>query len=251
MLSQTQTLNYLKNQYVFRIFCNIFTMISEYFITLKKYMVQYAPYTIKDEVIYFDFETTGLNPYHNKIIEYCFLIEDDDESQISDIIDPEEKIEKKITDITGIHPDMFENKQNINNHIMTIYNFINGTYQNSIFRTDKKYLVAHNANGFDSIFLERELSKAKLINKNITTKNFVYVDTLLLARKLLPELKSHSLSSLAKHFKVNEGTHRATSDVLCLKNVYIHLLKELGNNYNLPYTYYSEYPQEVVNYYSF
>ena len=251
MLTKSQTFNYLKDQYIFRLFCNIFTMISEYFIILKKYVIKYSPNTIKDEVIYFDFETTGLNPYHNKIIEYCFLIEDEDESQISDIVDPEEKIEKKITDITGIHPDMFENKQNIDYHIEDIYNFINGTYKNSIFRTDKKYLVAHNAIGFDSIFLERELSKAKDLNKNITTKNFVYVDTLLLARKLLPELKSHTLSSLANHYEVSTGTHRALSDVLCLKNVYMHLLKELGNKQKLSYSYYIEYPQEVVNYYSF
>ena len=55
------------------------------------------------------------------------MIQDDDETEISDIVDPEEKIEKKITDITGIHPDMFEGKENIDQHIQKIYNFINGT----------------------------------------------------------------------------------------------------------------------------
>ena len=29
----------------------------------------------KEKVIYYDFETTGLNQYHDKIIEYAFMTE--------------------------------------------------------------------------------------------------------------------------------------------------------------------------------
>jgi len=29
-----------------------------------------------NDLIYFDFETTGLNPYHDKIIEYAFIQEE-------------------------------------------------------------------------------------------------------------------------------------------------------------------------------
>ena len=100
-------------------------LIFNYMSLAKEKLIEFNPNVDKDEVIYFDFETTGLNPYHNKIIEYCFMIEDNDYSEISDIVDPEEKIEKKITDITNIHPDMFEGKDNIDAHILKIYNFAN------------------------------------------------------------------------------------------------------------------------------
>ena len=143
---------------------------------------------------------------------------------------------------------MFENKTNIDNHIMSIYNFINGNFKNNIFSLEKKYLVAHNAITFDSIFLEKELKKAKKINKNITSHNFVYLDTLLLARKLLPQLRSHSLASLAKYYDVKTGTHRATSDVECLKTIYHKLLIDLSKEKNIPHTYFMDYPQEVYKY---
>ena len=32
------------------------------------------------DLIYFDFETTGLDPYHDKIIEYAFIQEEEDET---------------------------------------------------------------------------------------------------------------------------------------------------------------------------
>ena len=53
-------------------------------------------YSMKDgeETIYYDFETTGLNPFNNKVIEYAFLREDSSEL-ISSLIDPETKFEKK------------------------------------------------------------------------------------------------------------------------------------------------------------
>ena len=90
-----------------------------------------------NDLIYFDFETTGLNPYHDQIIEYSFIQEEDepydlnDEESykhntfITDLVNPMKKFEKKITDITGIHPDELEEKTDIKSHILNIMNFIN------------------------------------------------------------------------------------------------------------------------------
>ena len=59
------------------------------------------------DLIYFDFETTGLNPYHDKIIEYAFIQEEDETYDINDkdsyknntyiteLINPNQKFEKK------------------------------------------------------------------------------------------------------------------------------------------------------------
>ena len=244
-------MNTVKNLYIIRVFLNILQTSSLYYENTKERIIKYAPNIVKDEIIYFDFETTGLNPFHDKIIEYCFMLSSDDNIQISDIVNPEQKIEKKITDITGIHPDMFNGKTSIDSHILNIYNFINGTYKNSIFSVEKKFLVAHNGLVFDKIFLERAVSKLKELNNNVTTSNFVYIDTLLLARKLLPNLKSHSLASLAKHYNVSSGTHRASSDVLCLKTVYEKMIDELANQNKISSCYYFKYPQKVVDFISY
>lgn len=249
MSSSTNYRMYQNN--LFRMLQTMFSFITLKLTQFRDLVFQYSSNIVLDEVIFFDFETTGLNPYHCKIIEYCFMVNDDENLEISDIVDPEEKIEKIITNITGIHPDMFEGKLPINEHIHTIYNFINGTYKNSIFNNERKYLVAHNCHGFDKIFLERALFDYKQINPNATTSNFVYVDSLLLARKLLPQLKSHSMASLAKHYKISEGGHRAKSDVICLKKVYHNLLVELSNELKLPVQYFNQYPQVVVDYTAF
>jgi DNA polymerase III alpha subunit (gram-positive type) len=244
--------NYRIHQnYLFRVFQTIFSFITLKLTQIRNLIFQYSSNIVLDEVIFFDFETTGLNPYHSKIIEYCFIVNNDENSGISDIVDPEEKIDKIITDITGIHPDMFEGKLPINEHIHIIYNFINGTYKNSVFSNERKYLVAHNCHGFDKIFLERALFDYKQNNANATTSNFIYVDSLLLARKLLPQLRSHSMASLAKHYKISEGGHRAKTDVLCLKKVYQNLLVDLSNELKLPVQYFNQYPQVVVDYTAF
>lgn len=248
MISPT-TMNYLKNLYISRVIINILEIISLKYNDFKHNFIQFSPNIVKDQTIYYDFETTGLNPYHDKIIEYCFMIEDGSTNNyIQSIVDPECKIDKKITDITGIHPDMFDNQKSIFHHIPKIYHYICEDINNSVFNVKRSYLIAHNNTVFDKIFLEKELHNYKKNHIDINTNNIYHIDSLLLARKLLPELKSHSLLSLSKHFQIDKGNHRAQSDVSCLRNIYINLLKIIAEQNNLPYTYYLENPELVYRF---
>lgn len=248
------SINYIKNLYIYRVILNIIQLICEYLTIAKHSIIQYAPNIVKDEIIYFDFETTGLNPFHDKIIEYSFMIDDDTENTfISELVNPETKMEKKITEITGIHPDMLENKKNINTHIEKIYNFISGVYNKSCFYSEKKYLVAHNATTFDKIFLNRELNcfktRTQLAHKRSPyLKNIYYIDSLLLARKIIPGLYSYSLKSLCKEFNISPGTHRALDDVIALKNVFERLLNILSKNMNVSVYYLKENPGIILDY---
>jgi DNA polymerase III alpha subunit (gram-positive type) len=180
------------------------------------------------------------------------MIDDDtDNTYISELVNPETKMEKKITEITGIHPDMLEKKRNINHHIEKIFNFISGVYNTSIFNTDNKFLVAHNATTFDKIFLMRELNTFKTSRHNRTKpylKNIHFIDSLLLARKVLPGLYSYSLKSLCKYFNVSPGTHRALDDVIALKTIFERLIILMSNETNISVHYLKEHPQIILDY---
>ena len=47
---------------------------TDYFSNIYNNIVKYF-YDDSEQIIYFDFETTGLNPFYDKIIEYAFLKE--------------------------------------------------------------------------------------------------------------------------------------------------------------------------------
>ena len=201
-----------------------------------------------DEVIYFDFETTGLNPYHDKIIEYAFLVDEDDndETNINSLVNPKQKFEKKITDITGIHPEELVDKDSIQQHLYKIYNFVDGEHSKSIcnVKFPDIYLVAHNCHGFDELFI-REMFK----NTDYNIQNWKFIDTLLLSKKLLPGLKSYSLDNLSKHFTTDKGNHRALDDTKALKQVYHCLLEKLANEKRVTKQYLIDHPKVVLNYY--
>lgn len=214
-------------------------------------MVQFSDSIKQNEIIYFDFETTGLNPYHCKIIDYAFLLEESDsnETYIESLINPEDKFEKKITDITGIHPDDLENKPKIQDKVDEIYNFINSKHKQVFHKhIPEVYLVAHNCDGFDKIFLMRLFENRE---RYPLATNWKFIDTLPLAKKLLPNLHSHSLKSISQNFNLKSGTHRALSDTVCLKEVFHVLIKTLYTNEGDIMSHYLDNPQRIIDYYYF
>ena len=219
--------------------------------TFMNYMVQFHNSIKQNEIIYFDFETTGLNPYHNKIIDYSFLLEESDfqETYIESLINPKTKFEKKITDITGIHPDDLENQPTIEQKVPQIYQFINENYRKILHKyIPETFLVAHNCDGFDKVFLMRLFEDRK---RYPLASNWKFIDTLPLAKKLLPKLYSHSLKSLSQHYNIKAGTHRAFSDTVCLRLVFHELVKTLCAKEGHIMSYYMDHPQRIVDYYSF
>ena len=62
-------------------------------------------------MFYFDFETTGLNPFHSKIIEYCFMKHDG--TFIESLINPGFNISDKIESVTHISNNELINKPSI------------------------------------------------------------------------------------------------------------------------------------------
>ncbi len=213
--------------------------------------IQFAPNVTQSEIIYFDFETTGLNPYHEKIIDYAFLVEEEEsgETYIEGLVDPEKKFEKKITDITGIHPEELEGKPVIRQELTKIYNFINHNYKRIFHKhIPKRFLVAHNCVGFDKIFLMKHFTDKELYP---LSRNWFFIDTLPLAKKLLPNRSSHSLKSLALHYNVKPGTHRALSDTVTLRKVFDCLISQLSLQIKVQKSELFDNPQKIIEYYDF
>ena len=84
-----------------RMFLNL---MHQYYVELRGSIFQYSPNIKLSEIIYYDFETTGLNHITTKLLNMHFWNTDSDD-YITDLVDPECKFAKKITDITGIYPD--------------------------------------------------------------------------------------------------------------------------------------------------
>lgn len=162
--------------------------------------------------IFYDFETTGLNPYHDEIIEFAFK---NDANSISSLVKPSYPLKQEITDITGITNDMLQNegisKEEAKKKIIKWLKTIEGPL----------YLIAHNNIGFDMLFFKR------LVGDDLNQFNIKYLDTLYLAKKLLPKMRSVSMKTLTKIFSIESGNHRALGDTCALEQVYKELIRKL------------------------
>lgn len=189
------------------------------------------------KTLFFDFETTGLNPFHEKIIDYCFICEEDG-TLVENLVNPNSKLSDKIKEITHLTDSDLQDKLPIQEHIDILRNTIqnnNDTVEN------KTYLIAHNCDGFDKHFLN-ELHKKYNISSNM-----VFMDTLLLTKKFIPDQYSFSLKSLCKRFGITPGTHRAKSDTVALQKLYHRILRIIESKSNLTYEQMLTNPDIVYN----
>lgn len=83
-------------------------------------------------------------------------------------------------------------------------------------------MVAHNA-GFDMGFISQKSSDLGLDCK------FTIVDTVSVARALLPELKNYKLHTVAKQLNVSlEHHHRAVDDAEATAEIFLHMNQAVG-----------------------
>ncbi len=194
-----------------------------------------------DKIIYFDFEATGLNPYHIKIIEYAFVKED--KTFISSLINPGEQLEKKITEITTITNDMLKDAPTLQQKTNEIWEYIYNTSQKC---GDKIYMIAHNVDGYDRFLLKRIFANDYL-KLEYLKDHVVFIDSLHLAKLVLPTMRSFSMATLCKIFHIDSGNHRAYGDTIALQKVYKILIKKLGQKYGKSDTYFLENPDKVYD----
>ncbi len=160
--------------------------------------------TAKDYVV-FDFETTGMQPAINKIIEIgaVKVVNGNIAGVFNTLVNPDQFIPYYIVNITHITNDMIKDKRTIDKVLPEFVSFIGDLP-----------LVAHNAR-FDMSFL---LSNAK--KQHIEINNSV-LDTLYLSRKFNKECAKHNLAYLTNYFNINlKNAHRAYFDALATNELY-------------------------------
>jgi len=153
------------------------------------------------EYVVIDVETTGLSPVNgDRIVEIAAVKVKEGEiiDSFESLINPLRDIPPEASNINNITEDMVANEPTSEEVLPKILDFIGG-----------RCLVGHNVK-FDLNFLCYELS---LINRRLrdTTPT---LDTIKMAKRLLPQLSTYRLESLAQYFGANiQETHRALADV--------------------------------------
>ncbi|MDR0879313.1 MAG: PolC-type DNA polymerase III [Clostridioides sp.] len=168
--------------------------------------------SLSQEFVVFDIETTGFSNTKDRITEIGAVKIRDFEvvERFSELINPEKDISYKIQELTGITNDLVKDKPTIREVLPKFLDFIGGAV-----------LVAHNAE-FDTGFIAE---KCKQMGYEYNSK---YVDTLMLARVLLPELKRFKLNNVAKALGVPLlNHHRAVDDAEATAHIFIKFLEML------------------------
>ena len=156
-------------------------------------------------VVVLDFETTGLNPFADRIIEIGAVKLENGQvmDTFSMLVNPEVPLPAKVVQITKIQDYMLKDQPKAAEALPQLMAFIGNSP-----------LAAHNAS-FDMAFLGAEL---KRLGKSF---DLPQIDTLAFAQKLYPDLKRYNLASLCRHLGVvlknaHRAVHDATATAQCL-----------------------------------
>ncbi len=172
--------------------------------------------SLDDTYVVFDLETTGFSPVNNKIIEIgaVKVCNGRITERFSTFVNPEVPIPFKIEELTSIRDDMVLGAPKIEEILPEFLKFCEGAI-----------MVAHNA-GFDMSFISKNCERQGLPCK------YTVIDTVALARVLMPQLNRFKLDTVAKALKISlENHHRAVDDAACTAEIFVKfitMLKERG-----------------------
>ncbi|MCI8355707.1 MAG: PolC-type DNA polymerase III [Lachnospiraceae bacterium] len=165
------------------------------------------------DFVVFDIETTGFSPVNNRIIEIGAVKVSGGEitDRYSSFVNPKVPIPFEIEKLTGINDQMVLDAPPIEEILPEFLKFCEGTV-----------LVAHNA-GFDMSFIMENADRLGI------RREFTYVDTVGIARILLPHQAKHTLDAVAKTLGISlENHHRAVDDAEATAEIFVKFIPMLG-----------------------
>lgn len=168
------------------------------------------------DYVVFDLETTGFSPETNRIIEIGAVKVQNGKivDKFSTFVNPQVPIPFRIEQLTSINDSMVIDAPVIADILPEFMKFCEGCV-----------MVAHNAD-FDMSFIKKNCQRLDIPCKP------TIVDTVALARVLLPNLNRFKLDTVAKALGISlENHHRAVDDAGCTAEIFvkfIEMLRERG-----------------------
>ncbi len=168
--------------------------------------------TFSDSFVVFDIETTGFSPQKNQIIEIGAVKVKDGviTDKFSTFVNPDVPIPFEIEQLTGINDNMVLSSPQIDVALPEFLEFCRGCV-----------LVAHNAS-FDVSFISYQAR-----NQGLAFSPTV-LDTVAMARHLLPNLNRFKLDTVAKALNISlENHHRAVDDAKATAEIFVKFVEML------------------------
>ncbi len=169
--------------------------------------------SLSDSYVVFDLETTGLSPNVHKIIEIGAVKVSDGKivDRFSQFVNPLVPLPFAIEELTKIRDDMLVGEPEIAQVLPEFMEFCKGCV-----------MVAHNAE-FDMGFIQKNCEDLGL------DCAFTVVDTVSMARYLLPGLNRFKLDTVAKELHISlKNHHRAVEDAECTAEIFLKFIQMLS-----------------------
>ena len=149
-----------------------------------------------DEIVCFDIETTGLKVTREAITEIGAVVLKNGNitETFQTFVNPGRRLTPEIIGLTGITDAMLADAPSLKEALTAFLQFVNG-----------RVLAAHNAE-FDISFIRAGCRKVGLEFEP------TYIDSLILAQNLLPELHKYKLDIVAEHLDLPAFNHHRASD---------------------------------------
>lgn len=179
---------------------------------LKEIVQNSQNQSLNDTYVVFDLETTGFSPIKDRIIEIGAVKIKMGEitERFSSFVNPEIPIPFKIEELTGIKDEMVLSAPVMEEILPKFIDFCGDAV-----------LVAHNAS-FDMSFIEKGCEQQDI------SCCFTYIDTVALARVLLPGLNRFKLDAVAKALNIKlQNHHRAVDDAGCTALIFLKFVESL------------------------
>lgn len=188
--------------------------------------------TLDDTYVVFDLETTGFSPIKDKIIEIGAVKVERGKitEKFSTFVNPKIPIPFQITQLTSITDQMVIDAPDIETVLPQFLEFIGDAA-----------LVAHNAS-FDVSFIEQNCRYQDIV------PDFTSVDTVAMARILLPTLSKFKLNVVANALHISlENHHRAVDDAGATAEIFVKFVEMLKDRNINNLTKLNRFGQENAN----
>ncbi|MBQ6806173.1 MAG: PolC-type DNA polymerase III [Lachnospiraceae bacterium] len=179
---------------------------------LKEIVTNDKGQNLQETFVVFDIETTGFSPVNNRIIEIGAVKVKEGKiiDRFSTFVNPDVPIPFEIEKLTGINDEMVMGAPQIDVIMPQFMEFCQGAV-----------LVAHNAN-FDMSFIMENCDRLEIEH------DFTYIDTVGIARVLLPGQAKHTLDAVAKTLGISlENHHRAVDDAEATAEIFVKFIPML------------------------